>query len=41
MFMPRWLLTMAALPGAALWAWTGLLASARNPLPFPDSGPDG
>lgn len=38
MFIPVWLLVVLALVVAGLAAWTYLLASGRNPLPFPDPG---
>jgi len=38
MFVPKWLLAMGCVVFVALAVWTGLLASGRNPLPFPDGG---
>jgi len=38
MFIPVWLLVAFALAVLGLAAWTVLLASGRNPLPFPDPG---
>lgn len=38
MFLPKWLVVLACLSLVALAAWTYLLASGRNPLPFPDRG---
>jgi hypothetical protein len=38
MFLPRWLVLLACVSFVALAAWTFLLASGRNPLPFPDPG---
>ena len=38
MFLPKWLVALASLLFVALAAWTYLLASDRNPLPFPDPG---
>lgn len=38
MFLPKWLVVLACLLFVTLAAWTYLLASGRNPLPFPDRG---
>jgi hypothetical protein len=38
MFIPKWFVAIATLLFATLAAWTFLLASERNPLPFPDNG---
>ena len=38
MFVPKWLLLIAMLLLAASSAWSFLLATGRNPLPFPDHG---
>ncbi len=38
MFVPVWLLVVAVLLLTGLATWTFLLATGRNPLPFPDSG---
>lgn len=38
MYVPKWLLATLAFLIAALITWTCLLASGRNPLPFPDNG---
>lgn len=38
MFVPKWILVLAGICAAALAMWTYLLASGRNPLPFPDAG---
>jgi len=38
MFIPVWLLVVVALAVLGLAAWTFLLATGRNPLPFPDPG---
>lgn len=38
MFVPLWLLVPACLMFAGLTLWSYLLATGRNPLPFPDSG---
>jgi hypothetical protein len=38
MFVPKWVLIAAFLLVAALAVWTWMLASNRNPLPFPDHG---
>lgn len=38
MFLPIWLIVLACLFFAVLAIWTYLLASGRNPLPFPDRG---
>lgn len=38
MFVPKWLIVLMCVGFAALVAWTCLLASGRNPLPFPDRG---
>lgn len=38
MYLPKWLVVLACLSIAALVAWTCLLVSERNPLPFPDRG---
>ncbi len=38
MFIPKWLIAVAALIFVLLTAWTVLLTSGRNPLPFPDNG---
>ena len=38
MFIPIWLLVLAAVLVGILAAWSFLLARDRNPLPFPDRG---
>ena len=38
MFLPTWFVVLACLLFVVLAAWTYLLASGRNPLPFPDRG---
>jgi len=38
MYLPKWLLLLALLVIVALGSWTFLLATDRNPLPFPDPG---
>jgi hypothetical protein len=38
MFVPKWLVVLVCVVFAGLATWTGLLASGRNPLPFPDPG---
>lgn len=38
MFVPKWLMTIGVVAFFALAIWTWLLASGRNPLPFPDGG---
>lgn len=38
MFVPIWLLVPVLLLVAGLALWSYLLATGRNPLPFPDSG---
>lgn len=38
MFIPTWLLIIAVVVLIGLAAWTYLLATNRNPLPFPDRG---
>jgi len=38
MFIPLWLLIPLAVVVFGLALWTGLIASGRNPLPFPDRG---
>ncbi len=38
MFLPKWFVVLAFLLFAVLAGWTYLLASGRNPLPFPDRG---
>ncbi|WP_162433463.1 hypothetical protein [Pseudoxanthomonas koreensis] len=38
MFVPKWLVVLACLLFVTLAAWTYLLATSRNPLPFPDRG---
>lgn len=38
MFLPIWLIVLACLSFGVLAIWTCLLASGRNPLPFPDRG---
>ena len=38
MFIPSWVLALACLIFGGLAIWTYLLASGRNPLPFPDRG---
>lgn len=38
MFLPEWLVALACLLFVALATWTYLLASGRNPFPFPDRG---
>jgi hypothetical protein len=38
MFLPKWFVGLACVSFVVLAAWTYLLASERNPLPFPDRG---
>jgi hypothetical protein len=38
MFVPKWLIVVVLLVFAALASWSYLLATGRNPLPFPDHG---
>ena len=38
MFIPLWVLAVTGLLIVALVAWSVLLATGRNPLPFPDPG---
>lgn len=38
MFVPKWLVVLVGVVVACLASWTYLLASDRNPLPFPDPG---
>ncbi|MBB4082999.1 hypothetical protein [Brevundimonas lenta] len=38
MLIPKWLLVVLGLYLVGLTVWTFLLATARNPLPFPDPG---
>lgn len=38
MFVPKWLVVLACVSFVVLAAWTFLLATGRNPLPFPDRG---
>jgi len=38
MFLLNWLVAVASLAFAVLAVWTYLLATGRNPLPFPDAG---
>lgn len=38
MFVPMWLIVAVCLVSAVLASWSYLLATGRNPLPFPDSG---
>ena len=38
MFIPVWLLVLSGVLFLALAAWSFLLATGRNPLPFPDPG---
>jgi hypothetical protein len=38
MFIPIWFIALASVAIAILAVWTCLLASGRNPLPFPDRG---
>jgi hypothetical protein len=38
MFLPTWLIVLTYVFIAALATWTYLLATGRNPLPFPDHG---
>ena len=38
MFVPSWLLVLASMLIIGLAAWSFLLATHRNPLPFPDAG---
>jgi hypothetical protein len=38
MFIPKWALLLIGLLMTAFIAWTVLLVSGRNPLPFPDNG---
>ena len=38
MFLPTWLIVLVLVAFAVLVAWTYLLATRRNPLPFPDHG---
>ena len=38
MHLPKWLAGLWLLASVALAVWTALLATGRNPLPFPDPG---
>lgn len=38
MFVPQWILVLGVLLLAGLATWSFLLATGRNPLPFPDRG---
>ena len=38
MHLPKWLIAAASLAFTLLAVWTYLLATNRNPLPFPDGG---
>lgn len=38
MFLPTWLVTVGTLLIVGLGLWTFLMATGRNPLPFPDPG---
>ncbi|KAF1711135.1 hypothetical protein CSC70_04205 [Pseudoxanthomonas kalamensis DSM 18571] len=38
MFLPMWFIVLACLVFVALAGWSFLLATGRNPLPFPDRG---
>ena len=38
MFVPVWLLVLSGVLCLALAVWSFLLATGRNPLPFPDPG---
>lgn len=38
MFIPKWLLVVLSIVLSLIVAWTYMLASGRNPLPFPDNG---
>ena len=38
MFIPKWVLLLVGLLMAGFIVWAVLLASGRNPLPFPDPG---
>lgn len=38
MFVPVWLLIVILVPMVGIVTWTYLLATGRNPLPFPDRG---
>ncbi len=38
MFVPKWVVVVACVAFLVLAVWTYLLASGRNPLPFPDPG---
>ncbi|GGD48087.1 hypothetical protein [Pseudoxanthomonas indica] len=38
MYVPKWLVVLVCVVVACLATWTYLLASGRNPLPFPDRG---
>lgn len=38
MFLPTWIVVLACLVFVVLAVWTRLLATGRNPLPFPDRG---
>lgn len=38
MFIPVWLIVLVILLLTGLGLWSYLLASGRNPLPFPDRG---
>lgn len=38
MFLPTWLVILGAVLITGLTVWSYLLASGRNPLPFPDPG---
>ncbi|MGB0132463.1 hypothetical protein [Dokdonella sp.] len=38
MYIPAWLVVLAAVLSVGHFVWTFLLATGRNPLPFPDRG---
>ena len=38
MFIPKWIMMLALLLVAGVVTWSFLLATGRNPLPFPDTG---
>lgn len=38
MFLPKWFIALTVIALAVLLAWSYLLATDRNPLPFPDRG---
>jgi hypothetical protein len=38
MFIPKWLLVLNGILLAVISIWSFLLATSRNPFPFPDPG---